>query len=120
GRPLERETGFLNTPAPGYLLDLANHRIIDPKTGFEVHPITGLLIDPVTGAQLDPVTHAVVIPAGFGSDQPEYHPGRDMMRGEIESVVENPYDSATIKLEPPTDGPSQPVDPINIAPTESG
>jgi hypothetical protein len=120
GLAIDPVTGLLIDPATGYLLDLANHRIIDPKTGFEVHPITGLLIDPVTGAQLDPVTHAVVIPAGFGSDQPDYQPGSDMMRGEIESVVDNTYDSATIKLEPPTDGPSQPVDPINIAPTESG
>jgi hypothetical protein len=120
GLPIDPETGLLIDPATGYLLDLTNHRIIDPVTGFEVHPITGLLIDPVTGAQLDPVTHAVVIPAGFGSDQPEYQPGSDAMRGEIESVVDNTYDNATIKLEPPTDGPSQPVDPINIAPTESG
>jgi hypothetical protein len=120
GLPIDRETGLLIDPATGYLLDLANHRIIDPKTGFEVHPITGLLIDPVTGAQLDPITHAVVIPAGFGDDQPDYQPGSDMMRGEIESVVDNTYDNATIKVEPPTDGPSQPVDPINIAPTESG
>jgi hypothetical protein len=120
GLAIDPETGLLIDPATGYLLDLVNHRIIDPKTGFEVHPITGLLIDPVTGAQLDPVTHAVVIPAGFGSDQPDYQPGSDAMRGEIETVVDNTYDNATIKLEPPTDGPSQPVDPINIAPTESG
>jgi hypothetical protein len=113
------EPATATEPAPGYLLDLVNGRIIDPRTGYLVHPMTGLLIDPATGAQLDPVTLAVVIPAGFGSDTPDYVPGSDSMRGAIESVVDNTYDNATYKVEPPTDGPTQPVGEI-VVPTESG
>ena len=81
--------------------------------------MTGLLIDPATGAQLDPVTLAVVIPAGFGSDTPEYVPGSDSMRDVIEGVVDDTYDNATYKVIPPTDGPVQPVGEI-VVPTESG
>ena len=81
--------------------------------------MTGLLIDPATGAQLDPVTLAIVIPAGFGSDTPDYIPGSDSMRGAIEGVVDDTYDNATYKVIPPTDGPIQPVDEI-VVPTESG
>jgi hypothetical protein len=98
---------------------LVNNLIFDPRTGFQVHPITGLLIDPLSGAQLDPVTLAVVIPAGFGTDTPEYVPGSDTMRGDIESVVDATYDNATYIVTPPTDGPVQPVDEI-IVPTTSG
>ena len=113
------QPGYLIDPATGYLLDLVNGRIIDPRTGYLVHPMTGLLIDPATGAQLDPVTLAIVIPAGFGSDTPDYVPGSDSMRGAIETVVDNTYDNATYKVEPPTDGPTQPVGEI-VIPTESG
>ena len=116
---IDPATGLLIDPATGYLLDLVNGRIIDPRTGYLVHPMTGLLIDPATGAQLDPVTLAIVIPAGFGSDTPEYVPGSDSMRGTIEAVVDDTYDNATYKVIPPTDGPTQPVGEI-VVPTESG
>jgi hypothetical protein len=119
GLEIDPATGYLIDPATGYLLDLVNGHIIDPRTGYLVHPMTGLLIDPATGAQLDPVTLAIVIPAGFGSDTPDYVPGSDSMRGAIESVVDNTYDNATYKVEPPTDGPTQPVGEI-VVPTESG
>jgi len=120
GLEIDAATGLLIDPATGYLLDLVNGRIIDPRTGYLVHPMTGLLIDPATGAQLDPVTLAIVIPAGFGSDTPEYVPGSgDSMRGTIESVVNDTYDNATYKVIPGTDGPTQPVGEI-VVPTESG
>ena len=119
GLEIDPTTGLLIDPTTGYLLDLVNGRIIHPGTGYEVHSMTGLLIDPATGAQLDPVTLAVVIPAGFGSDTPEYIPGSDSMRGAIEGVVDDTYDNATYKVIPPTDGPIQPVDEI-VVPTESG
>jgi hypothetical protein len=119
GLEIDPATGLLIDPTTGYLLDLVNGRIIHPGTGYLVHPMTGLLIDPATGAQLDPVTLAVVIPAGFGSDTPEYIPGSDSMRGAIEGVVDDTYDNATYKVIPPTDGPVQPVDDIEV-PTESG
>ena len=120
GLEIDPATGLLIDPSTGYLLDLVNGRIIDPRTGSLVHPMTGLLIDPATGAQLDPVTLAVVIPAGFGSDTPEYVPGNgDSMRGTIETVVDNTYDNATYKVIPPTDGPMQPVGEI-VVPTEAG
>jgi hypothetical protein len=119
GLEIDPTTGLLIDPVTGYLLDLVNGRIIDPRTGYLVHPMTGLLIDPVTGAQLDPVTLAIVIPAGFGSDSPEYVPGSDSMRGTIETVVDDTYDNATYKVIPPTDGPTQPVDEI-VVPTEPG
>ena len=99
-------------------LDLVNGRVIHPGTGYVVDPRTGLLIDPVTGALLDPVSLAVVVPPGFGSDTPTYIPGSDM-HGQIETVVDQTYDDATYKIEPPTDGPVQPIDEI-IVPTESG
>jgi hypothetical protein len=106
GLEIDAATGLLIDPSTGYLLDLVNGRVIDPRTGFLVHPMTGLLIDPATGAQLDPVTLAVIIPAGFGSDTPEYVPGiDDSMRGTIETVVDDTYDNATYKVIPPTDGP---------------
>ena len=119
GLEIDPATGLLIDPSTGYLLDLVNGRIIDPRTGYLVHPMTGLLIDPATGAQLDPVTLAVVIPAGFGSDTPEYVPGSDSMRDVIEGVVDNTYDNATYKVIPPTDGPVQPVGEI-VVPTEAG
>jgi hypothetical protein len=119
GLEIDPATGLLIDPTTGYLLDLVNGRIIDPRTGYLVHPMTGLLIDPATGAQLDPVTLAIVIPAGFGSDTPEYVPGSDSMRGAIEGVVDDTYDDATYKVIPPTDGPMQPVGEI-VVPTESG
>jgi hypothetical protein len=119
GLEIDPATGLLIDPATGYLLDLVNGRIIHPGTGYVVHPMTGLLIDPATGAQLDPVTLAVVIPAGFGSDTPEYIPGSDSMRDAIEGVVDDTYDNATYKVIPPTDGPIQPVGEI-VVPTESG
>jgi hypothetical protein len=119
GLQIDAATGLLIDPATGYLLDLVNGLVFHPGTGFQVHPFTGLLIDPVTGAQLDPVTLAVVIPAGFGSDQPAYAPGSDSMRGQIETVVDDTYNNATYIVIPPTDGPVQPVDEI-IVPTESG
>jgi hypothetical protein len=101
------------------LLDLSTGRVIDRETGYQVDPRTGLLIDPATGAQLDPVTLAVVIPAGFGSDQPPYVPGSGTMRTDIEGVVDDTYNNSTYRVEPPTDGPVQPVDEI-VVPTESG
>jgi hypothetical protein len=119
GLEIDPATGLLIDPTTGYLLDLVNGRIIDPRTGYLVHPMTGLLIDPATGAQLDPVTLAVVIPAGFGSDTPDYVPGSDSMRGVIEGVVDDTYDDATYQVIPPTDGPVQPVGEI-VVPTESG
>src|SRR5829696_5340527 len=119
GLQIDPATGLLIDPATAYLLDLVNGRIIDPRTGYLVHPMTGLLIDPATGAQLDPVTLAIVIPAGFGSDTPEYVPGSDSMRGVIEGVVDDTYDDATYQVIPPTDGPLQPVGEI-VVPTESG
>ena len=119
GLEIDPATGLLIDPTTGYLLDLVNGRIIDPRTGYLVHPMTGLLIDPATGAQLDPVTLAIVIPAGFGSDTPEYVPGSGSMRGTIEGVVDDTYDDATYQVIPPTDGPTQPIDDI-IVPTESG
>jgi len=119
GLEIDSATGLLIDPTTGYLLDLVNGRIIDPRTGYLVHPMTGLLIDPATGAQLDPVTLAIVIPAGFGSDTPEYVPGSDSMRGAIEGVVDDTYDDATYKVIPPTDGPTQPVGEI-VVPTEPG
>jgi len=119
GLEIDPATGLLIDPTTGYLLDLVNGRIIDPRTGYLVHPMTGLLIDPATGAQLDPVTLAIVIPAGFGSDTPDYVPGSDSMRGVIEGVVDSTYDDATYKVIPPTDGPTQPVGEI-VVPTESG
>ncbi|MDF3015684.1 MAG: hypothetical protein K0R44_909 [Thermomicrobiales bacterium] len=119
GLEIDPATGLLIDPTTGYLLDLVNGRIIDPRTGYLVHPMTGLLIDPATGAQLDPVTLAIVIPAGFGSDTPEYVPGSDSMRGVIEGVVGDTYDDATYQVIPPTDGPLQPVGEI-VVPTESG
>jgi hypothetical protein len=119
GLEIDPATGLLIDPATGYLLDLINGRIIHPGTGYLVHPMTGLLIDPTTGAQLDPVTLAIVIPAGFGSDAPEYVPGSDSMRGAIEGVVDDTYDNATYQVIPPTDGPTQPVGEIEV-PTESG
>jgi hypothetical protein len=119
GLEIDPATGLLIDPTTGYLLDLVNDRIIDARTGYLVHPMTGLLIDPATGAQLDPVTLAIVIPAGFGSDTPDYDPGSDAMHGAIEGVVDDTYDNATYKVIPPTDGPTQPVGEIEV-PTESG
>lgn len=119
GMEIDPATGYLIDPTTGYLLDRVNGRIIDPRTSFEVHPQTGLLIDPATGALLDPNTLAVVVPAGFGDDQPDYQPGSPEMRGEIETVVDDTYNNASIKLIPPTDGPPQPIGEI-IVPTTSG
>ena len=119
GLEIDPATGLLIDPVTGYLLDLVNGRVIHRGTGYLVHPMTGLLIDPATGAQLDPVTLAIVIPAGFGSDTPEYVPGSDTMRGAIEGVVDDTYNNATYKVIPPTDGPSQPIGEI-VVPTESG
>ncbi len=121
GYQIDATTGLLIDPVTGYLLDLVNGLVFHPGTGFQVHPFTGLLIDPVTGAQLDPVTLAIVIPAGFGSDTPnyDYDPGNPAMRGQIESSVDETYDNATYKVIPPTDGPVQPVGEI-VVPTESG
>jgi hypothetical protein len=119
GFPIDPVWGLPVDPATGYLIDLVNGRIIDPRTGFLVHPMTGLLIDPVSGAQLDPVTLVVVIPPGFGEDQPAYVPGSPEMRGQIESVVDDTYNNSTYRIVPPTDGPVQPVGEI-VVPTESG
>ncbi len=119
GLAIDPATGLLIDPTTGYLLDLVNGLVYHPGTGFQVHPITGLLIDPATGAQLDPVTLAVVIPAGFGTDSPNYSPGDPAMRGQIETTVDDTYDDATYKVIPATDGPVQPVGEI-IVPTESG
>jgi hypothetical protein len=119
GMQIDPATGFLIDPTTGYLIDQADGRIIDPRTGYQVHLGTGLLIDPATGALLDPNTLEVVVPPGFFSDQPNYVPGSGDMRGQIEDVVQSTYDNASIKLEPPTDGPVQPVGDITV-PTESG
>lgn len=119
GMEIDPATGYLIDPTTGYLLDRVNGRIIDPRTSFEVHPMTGLLIDPATGALLDPNTLAVVVPPGFGSDTPEYIPGSDQMRGQIETVVDDNYNNASIRMEPPTDGPVQPIGEI-VVPTTSG
>ncbi|MCC7025257.1 MAG: zf-HC2 domain-containing protein [Thermomicrobiales bacterium] len=119
GMEIDPATGLLIDPTTGFLLDPVHNRVIDPRTHYVVNPRTGLLIDPATGDQLDPVTLQVVIPAGFGSDQPRYEPGSPEMRGEIESVVNDTYNNASIKIEPPTDGPVQPVGEI-VVPTESG
>jgi hypothetical protein len=119
GMEIDPATGYLIDPTTGYLLDVVNDRIIDPRTSFEVHPMTGLLIEPATGALLDPNTLVVVIPPGFGDDQPQYVPGSDEMHGDIETVVDDTYNSASIQLIPPTDGPVQPVGEI-VVPTESG
>lgn len=119
GMEIDPVTGYLIDPTTGYLLDRVNGRIIDPRTSYEVHPQTGLLIDPATGALLDPNTLVVVVPAGFGNDGPAYDPGNPAMRGQIETVVDDNYDNASIKLIPPTDGPTQPVGEI-IVPTASG
>lgn len=119
GLEIDPTTGLLIDPATGYLIDPATGYVYHPGTGYQVHPITGLLIDPLTGAQLDPVTLDIVIPAGFGSDTPNYNPGDPAMRGQIETVVDDNYDNATYKVIPGTDGPVQPVDEI-IVPTESG
>ena len=119
GLEIDPISGLLIDPATGYLIDVVNGRIIDPRTGYLVDPMTGLLIDPATGARLDPNTLAIVIPAGFGSDQPAYVPGSPDMRGQIETVVDATYDDATYKVIPGTDGPVQPVGEI-VVPTESG
>jgi hypothetical protein len=119
GMEIDPATGYLIDPTTGYLLDVVNNRIIEPRTGYQVHPMTGLLIDPATGALLDPNTLVVVIPPGFGDDQPAYQPGSDAMRGQIETVVDDTYNNASIKMLPPTDGPVQPVGEI-VVPTESG
>lgn len=119
GMEIDPATGYLIDPTTGYLLDRVNGRIIDPRTSLEVHPMTGLLIDPATGALLDPNTLAVVVPPGFGDDSPEYIPGSDEMRGQIETVVDDNYNNASIRMEPPTDGPVQPVGEI-VVPTTSG
>ena len=104
GLEIDPATGLLIDPTP-VTCSISSTVIIDPRTGYLVHPMTGLLIDPATGAQLDPVTLAIVIPAGFGSDSPEYVPGSDSMRGAIEGVVDDTYDNATYQVIPPTDGP---------------
>ena len=113
-----RPPGELIDPATGYLLDLVNGRIIDPRTGYLVHPMTGLLIDPATGAQLDPVTLAIVIPAGFGTDTPEYVPG--VTRCAAQS---SPWSTTRMTMphtrSNPHDGPTQPVGEI-VVPTEPG
>jgi hypothetical protein len=119
GMEIDPATGYLIDPTTGYLLDRVNGRVIDPRTSFEVHLQTGLLIDPATGALLDPNTLAVVVPAGFGSGTPAYDPGSPEMRGQIETVVDDNYDNASIRMEPPTDGPVQPVGEITV-PTETG
>jgi hypothetical protein len=119
GLAIDAATGLLIDPVTGYLIDPASGLIFDRRTGYQVHPMTGLLIEPTTGAQLDPLTLAVVIPAGFGSESPDYDPGSGAMRGTIETVVDETYDNATYKVEPPTDGPTQPIDEI-VVPTTAG
>jgi hypothetical protein len=119
GMEIDPATGYLIDPTTGYLLDRVNGRVIDPRTSYEVHIQTGLLIDPATGALLDPNTLVVVVPAGFGSDTPAYNPGNPNMRGQIETVVDDNYNNASIRMEPPTDGPVQPIGEI-IVPTETG
>src|SRR5829696_165884 len=112
-------TGLAIDPVSGFLIDPASGLIFDRRTGYQVHPMTGLLIEPTTGAQLDPVTLAVVIPAGFGSETPDYDPASGEMRGTIETVVDDNYDNATYQVAPPTDGPVQPIDEIEV-PTTAG
>jgi hypothetical protein len=119
GLAIDPTTGLLIDPVTGYLIDPASGLIFDRRTGYQVHPMTGLLIEPITGAQLDPVTLAVVIPAGFGSETPDYNPGSGEMRGTIETLVDDTYDNATYKVGPPTDGPTQPIDEI-VVPTTAG
>ena len=119
GLAIDVATGLLIDPVTGYLIDPASGLIFDRRTGYQVHPMTGLLIEPATGAQLDPLTLAVVIPAGFGSESPDYDPGSGAMRGTIETVVDETYDNATYKVEPPTDGPTQPIEEIEV-PTTAG
>jgi len=119
GLAIDPATGLLIDPVTGYLIDPATGLIFDRRTGYQVHPMTGLLIEPTTGAQLDPVTLAVVIPAGFGSETPDYDPGSGEMRGTIETVVDDNYDNATYQVAPPTDGPVQPIDEI-VVPTTAG
>jgi hypothetical protein len=119
GMEIDPATGYLIDPTTGYLLDRTNGRVIDPRTSYEVHLQTGLLIDPATGALLDPNTLVVVVPPGFGSDTPAYNPGSPEMRGQIETVVDDNYNNASIRMEPPTDGPVQPIGEI-IVPTETG
>ena len=119
GLAIDPATGLLIDPVTGYLIDPATGLIFDRRTGYQVHPMTGLLIEPTTGAQLDPVTLAVVIPAGFGSETPDYNPGSGEMRGTIETVVDDTYDNATYKVIPGTDGPTQPVGEIMV-PTTPG
>ena len=119
GLAIDPATGLLIDPVTGYLIDPASGLFFDRRTGYQVHPMTGLLIEPTTGAQLDPVTLAVVIPAGFGSETPDYNPGSGAMRGTIETVVDDTYDNATYKVEPPTDGPVEPIDEI-VVPTTPG
>lgn len=119
GMEIDPATGYLIDPTTGYLLDRVNGRVIDPRTSYEVHLQTGLLIDPSTGALLDPNTLEVVVPAGFGSGTPAYDPGNPEMRGQIETVVDDNYNNASIRMEPATDGPVQPIGEI-IVPTETG
>src|SRR5215218_1108834 len=119
GLPIDPATGLLIDPVSGYLIDPVSGLFFDRRTGYQVHPMTGLLIEPTTGAQLDPVTLAVVIPAGFGSETPDYDPGSGEMRGTIETVVDDNYDNATYQVAPPTDGPVQPIDEI-VVPTTAG
>jgi hypothetical protein len=119
GLAIDPATGLLIDPVTDYLIDPASGLMFDRRTGYQVHPMTGLLIEPTTGAQLDPITLAVVIPAGFGSETPDYNPGSGEMRGTIETVVDDTYDNATYKVEPPTDGPTQPIDEI-VVPTTAG
>jgi hypothetical protein len=119
GLAIDTATGLLIDPVTGYLIDPASGLIFDRRTGYQVHPMTGLLIEPTTGAQLDPLTLAVVIPPGFGSESPDYDPGSGAMRGTIETVVDETYDNATYKVEPPTDGPTEPIEDIEV-PTTAG
>lgn len=119
GMEIDPATGYLIDPTTGYLLDRVNGRVIDPRTSYEVHLQTGLLIDPATGALLDPNTLAVVVPPGFGSGGPAYDPNSPEMRGQIETVVDDTYNNASIKMVPATDGPVQPIGPITV-PTETG
>ncbi|MCA9881248.1 MAG: hypothetical protein KC442_25790, partial [Thermomicrobiales bacterium] len=119
GMEIDPATGYLIDPTTGYLLDRVHGRVIDPRTSYEVHLQTGLLIDPATGALLDPNTLAVVVPAGFGSGSPAYDPGSPEMRGQIETVVDDNYNNASIRMEPATDGPVQPIGEI-VVPTETG
>jgi hypothetical protein len=119
GMAIDSATGYLIDPTTGYLLDRVNGRVIDPRTSFEVHLQTGLLIDPASGALLDPNTLVVVVPPGFGNETPAYDPGSPEMRGQIETVVDDNYNNASIRMEPPTDGPVQPIGEITV-PTTTG